>query len=125
MPDRLAPRLTINEAGYIDLKMTDGKVEWAEDGVQSAQHGLMRLQIFRGEWVYNSNLGTDWYGIIFNVQKSIAEKEFEFKKAILGTPGVTKITEFTWAQDGQTVTILGKVQTKWGEEQIGFVVTPL
>jgi hypothetical protein len=121
----IAPRLTVNSDGLLDLKMTAGKFEWAEDGTQSAQHGALRLQIFKGEWVYNSNLGVDWYGIIFNQQKSITEKEFEFKRAILGTPGVLQITRFTFFQDGQTVTIDGDVQTEWGPEGINVSVTPL
>lgn len=118
-------RLTKRTDGNYGILFKDGKFQWAEDGTQAAQHGLTRLLIFKGEWVLNENMGTDWYGIIFNAAKSRAEKEFEIKARILGTPGVKEITKFNWSQSGSTVTIEGIVVTDWGETDISQEITPL
>ena len=125
MADRLEPRLTQNEDNNLDLLLEDGLFQWAEDGTQTAQHGAVRLSIIYGEWKFNTTLGFKLYEVIFDQQKSIAEKEFEIKRVILGTPGVVKIITFLWAQVGNEVTVNGQVQTQWGAEEIGLVITPL
>ena len=103
----------------------NGKLVWAEDGTQAAQHGLTRLLIFKGEWILDEEMGTDWYGIIFSSSKSRAEKELEIKSRILGTPGVKEISQFKWEQTGASVAITGIVVTDWGNVDISQEITPL
>ena len=118
-------RLTRNSDGNYGLQFANGKLQWAEDGTQAAQHGLTRLLIFKGEWLLNEDMGTQWYEIIFSSSKSRAEKELEIKSRILGTPGVKEITKFTWEQSGATVTIEGIIVTDWGETDISQEITTL
>jgi hypothetical protein len=126
-----SPRLTKNAAGFYDLLIENGKVSWAEDGTQVAQHAMERVLIFKGELTHGDKLttkaneGTDWYGIIFAMDKSRAEKELELKSRILETPGVESISEWSWTQSGHTVTIEAKVLTAYGEVSVSEDVTPL
>jgi hypothetical protein len=126
-----SPRITQNSNGHWDLKLTNGKFEFAEDGTQSAQHALQRLLIFRGELSLNGALtektddGTRWYEVIFAMDKSRAEKDLEIKRRILGTIGVKRIIRFSWVQADHTVTIDGAIQTDWGAEDISAEITPL
>lgn len=118
-------RLTKKADGNYGILFQDGKFQWAEDGTQAAQHGLTRLMIFKGEWILDADMGTQWYEIIFDSSKSRAEKEFEIKGRILGTPGVKEITKFNWTQSGASVTIDGIVVTDWGETDLSQEITVL
>jgi len=115
------------DTGVIDIKNKDGKALFCEAGTQTAQHGAQRLHLFQDESVIGDpdEDYTDWYDIIWNMQKSQAEKEFELKRRILGTPGVLRIINFTWRQDDRTVYIESDVQTEWGEETVSGRITPL
>ena len=118
-------RITKRSDGNYGLLFSDGKLQWAEDGTQAAQHGLTRLLIFSGEWVLNTDIGTKWYEIIFASSKSRAEKELEIKSRILGTPGVKEITKFNWTQSGSSVSIEGIIVTDWGDVDISQEITQL
>lgn len=120
-------RLTKIANGMLDIKRENGRAVWAENGVEAAQHGAVRLQIFQDESVTDDPEDdfTDWYGTVFNMAKSRAEKEFELKRRILGTPGVTKIIKFEWTQTDHALEIIGNVLTEWGEADIGQVITIL
>lgn len=118
-------RITENSDGTWGLKMEHGKFVWATDGTQAAQHAITRLHIFHGENDLNPDLGTKWYEIIFKTNKSRSEKEFEIKRVILGTPGISQIRKFQWTQSGHTVTIDAIVDTDWGEIDLSQEITPL
>jgi hypothetical protein len=124
-------RITKQTDGSWDLKRNAGRFEFADEGTAIAQHATIRLLTFKGEYTYGGEFphradeGTDWYGIIFNMAKSKVEKEFELKRVILGTPGVTGITQFNWSQSGTTVTIEGIVSTEYGELDISQEIEPL
>jgi len=120
-------RLTQLPNGRLDILLTDGKSEWCEDGIQAVQHAILRLMKIKTESVTDNpdEEGTDFYGIIFNMKKSRAEKEFHLKKRILDTPGINKIERFEWTQSGRNVTINALVLTDWGNESIGTTVTAL
>ena len=119
----LSPRLTAVSTGY-DILIENGKIPWAEDGTQAAQHAMVRLLVFKGEPSLDGNLttktleGTKFYEIVFNMEVTKAEKELEIKSRILGTPGVERIISFVWEQVAHTGTITGKVKTIWGEETL-------
>ena len=118
-------RITQNADGTFGLKMENGKFVWAEDGTQAAQHATTRLNIFYGENELNPELGTKWYQIIFQTNKSRAEKEFEIKRIILGTPGIAQVRKFNWSQSGHTLSIDSIVDTDWGQIDISQEITPL
>lgn len=112
-------RLTQLSNGRLDLLLVDGNTVWAEDGVEAAQLAVLRLMKIKGESVTGNpnEEGTDYYGIIFNVAKSRAEKELHLKKRILGTPGISKIIKFEWQQERHRVTIDCYVKTEWGTSE--------
>ena len=120
-------RLTKNEAGYYDLKITNGRAEFIEDGSQVAQHGSIRLQKFIDESVVGDSLEdyTKWYEVIFDVQKSRAEKEFELKRRILETPGAESMILLNWEQSGRVLTINASVKTIFGAASISQEIEPL
>lgn len=126
-----APRLTKNASGQLDMLLEGGTFQWAEDGTQAAQHANVRLLLFKGELSHGGKLttktegGTDWYGKVFPMDISQAEKELHLKGRILGTPGISSITEWGWSQTGHTVTITDRTMTDWGEVSVGGEVTPL
>jgi hypothetical protein len=119
-------RLTQLPNGRLDILLEDGKTAWADDGIQAAQHCVMRLMKIKGESVTDNpnEDATDWYGIIFRADKSRAEKELHLKKRIMGTPGIKKIISFSWAQTQRSVSIDARVMTDWGEQTISAALEP-
>lgn len=120
-------RITRTSNGVYDIILENGKFKWAEDGTEAAQHALIRLMIFKGEWYLDADdtMGTAWYQTIFDMSKGRAEKELEIKKRILGTTGIRKIQTFTWEQTAHSVTIEGIVETDWGSVDISQEIEPL
>ncbi len=124
-------RITQGSDGQWDLKMENGKLVWAEEGTEAAQHAFLRLMIFKGELGLNGalttkvSLGTKWYETIFDMSKSKAEKELEMKRRILGTTGVKSITKWTWTQAAHTVTIDAIIMTDWGEIDVSQTIEAL
>ena len=124
-------RLTKSTQGYYDLKLENGRFPMCEDGTEAAQHALIRLLAFRGEYSLNGeidgkdDLGTYWYERIFAMDVSQAEKELEIKRRILQTPGIESITKFVWSQTGHTVTIDAIIKTEWGSLEISDTVEAL
>jgi hypothetical protein len=117
-------KLTDTNLGYRDMILENGIFSWVEDGAQAAQHALERLHVFEGEWEFNTELGTRWYAVIFDVSKSRAEKEFELQRIILGTPGIKSIKRWVWTQSGRVVNISAGIQTDWGDEEFTEVLEP-
>jgi len=123
-----SPRITLDGNSW-DLKMEDGKILWVEDGTQAAQRAFERLMIFKGEPSLDGALttkteeGTKWYEIIFNMEKTRAERDLEIKSRILGAPGIDKIIRFDWEQTGNTMTYDADFKTAWGEESVSAEVT--
>jgi len=124
-------KLTKTDAGYYDLDLQAGKFTMCEDGTEAASHCVIRLLAYKGEYnlggllTGKDDLGVDWYGIVFNVATGEAEKTFELRKAILGTPGVVSINKFEWSQTGQVVTIDGAVNTEWGVVELSMEIEQL
>jgi hypothetical protein len=123
-------RLSKNAAGDYDLVFENGEFPFIEDGDQAAQNGLIRLLMFRPQNDHDGNFtgdsvtrnldadGTRWYQVIFNATKSLAEKNLEIKRRILGTPGVIRILTFAYSLDDHVLNITGNILTEWGEVDI-------
>jgi hypothetical protein len=105
--------------GKYDIKLTDGKSTWVEDGRQAVQHAIIRLNKFKGESATgNQNEDeTDIYGIIFNVKKTKAEKILHIKSRILGTPDIEKFISFNYEQTRRNVRIDCVVKTVYGTHE--------
>ncbi|MCP4604479.1 MAG: hypothetical protein GY847_28815 [Proteobacteria bacterium] len=123
-------RLTKTDAGYYDLLIENGSTQWTDKGTAIAQHAMMRLLIFKGEYALGvlggkDDDGLDWYGIMFDMSKSKNEKELELKRVVLQTPGIERIIYFNWTQAGYTVTIDAAFQTIYGAATVSETITPL
>ena len=102
--------------GKLDVYLSGGKTEIVSEGRQAVQHAVQRLMKKKGESVTGNpnEEGTDWYGIIFNMEVPRAAKELHLKKRILGTPGIKKIVNFSFEQIGRAVNISSLVLTDSG-----------
>lgn len=119
----IVANLEKNADGDFDLVLTDGKVEMVEDAPAAAIQMTERVLTFRSECkespIVDTNTnplaGLNWYGIIFRAGASPAEKETEIKRAILATPTIKSIIEWSWTQVGRTLTIAYRVRSIYGE----------
>lgn len=115
--------LAKNDAGDFDIVFTDGKVEMVDDAEAAAVQMTERFLSFRSECIESSLVdtnanplaGLNWYGIIFRADASRAEKEAELKRAILSTPTIKSIIEWSWTQVEHTLTIAYRVRSIYGE----------
>jgi hypothetical protein len=125
-------RLTRDSEGRLDMKMTNGKFEMATNGTAAASSMALGVNLERSEClsspivdtVKNPLAGIDLYGIVFDIEKSQAEKELEIRRAILARPGIKRIIRMTWTQIEHVAYPVIDVQTKWGAETVS-VSTPL
>jgi hypothetical protein len=125
-------RLTVDSLGRIDMLMTNGAFEMATDGTAAASSMALGVNLDRLEClaspivdtVANPLAGIDLYGIIFDVEKSQAEKELEIRRAILARTGIKRIIRMSWTQIEHVAYPVIDVQTKWGAETVA-VTTPL
>jgi len=115
-------RLTKSSNGDYDMLLENGSFQWCENGTQVANHGLMRLRVFRGESNLHTEKGTRYYEVIFDVQSSKAEIELEIKKQLLSTPGALGFVEFNITQVARELTITGIIQTAFGTETFDTVI---
>lgn len=108
----------------------DGKFKMATDGTAAAVATLERILLFRSEAlesqiVSNVLAGTNWYGIMFRADATRVEKEGELKRAILSTPGVERILQWSWTQTGRTLYLDVQVKTEWGAVSVSQEISPL
>jgi len=107
-------RLTQSSKGGLDIFIENASFQWVTDGEQAGQHGSIRVLTVKGERKIDLSDGTDFYGIIFDHQKSRREKELEFRRRILTTPGINKVIAVSWSQHGHVLSFSATTQTDWG-----------
>jgi hypothetical protein len=123
-------KLEKNSAGDEDMVFENGAFEMSEDGEACAVQMKERLLLDRNEAIdsvlvntkANPLAGTDWYGIIFDASKSKIEKELEIKRVIFSTPGMNRITYWSWTQTERTLNLNYKVESDWGELEFGETI---
>jgi hypothetical protein len=114
------------------MLMTNGAFEMATNGTAAASSMALGVNLERSEClaspivdtVKNPLAGIDLYGIVFDIEKSQAEKELEIRRAILARPGIKRIIRMTWTQIDHVAYPVIDVQTNWGAETVS-VSTPL
>jgi len=73
------------------------------DGVDAvAQDVLIRLQFFLEEWFLDTRLGLPWFQKILGEKPSSSLVSQIIRTAILTTPGMVSINDFTTEYDGTT-----------------------
>jgi hypothetical protein len=125
-------RLTRDSEGRLDMLLVDGAFEMATNGTAAASSMALGVNLERSEClsslivdtVTNPLAGIDLYGIVFDIEKSQAEKELEIRRAILARPGIKRIIRMTWTQIEHVAYPVIEVQTNWGAETVS-VSTPL
>ena len=123
-------KLVKNEDGDEDMVFENGALVMSENGEACAVQMKERILLGRNEATENPLVNTradplaglDWEGTIFDASKSRSEKELEIKRVIFSTPGVLKITYWSWIQTDRTLTLDFKVETIWGELEFGETV---
>jgi len=66
------------------------------------QHVRIRLLLIKGEVPWDLELGVDYWGVVFRKGASDVEIATELERVIVGTPGVTVVTELALTRDAQT-----------------------
>jgi hypothetical protein len=85
-----------------DLAIENNDLVWI-DGVDAvAQDVLIRLQFFLGEWFLDTRLGVPWFQKILGEKPRAPLVNQILRKAILTTPGMISINDFTTSYDGVT-----------------------
>jgi hypothetical protein len=115
--------LSKNESGDWDMVLNNGEFEMCEDGKAASVHCVERILLDRVETVgnplvntvKNPNIGTQWYGIIFQNEKPQIVKEFELRRVILGTPGIEAVTKWSWIEKNRILYLDIRLQTAWGD----------
>lgn len=123
-------KLVKNEFGDEDMVLEDGVFQMSENGEAAAVAMKERMLLDRNEslanplvdTVRNPLAGLDWEGVIFDAAKGRSEKELEVKRAIFATPGISKITYWSWNLVGRELNLNFKVATAWGELAVGETV---
>lgn len=123
-------KLVKNEDGDEDMVFENGAFEMSENGEACAVQMKERILLDRNEATANPLVNTranplaglDWEGTIFDSSKPKSEKELEFKRVIFSTPDLVRITYWSWVQTNRTLNLNYKVETPWGELEIGETV---
>lgn len=81
---------------------------------------LTRLRLWRGEWFVDITDGTPWNEQILGKRQRGRNYDAVIKQRILGTEGVTEITQYTSTYDGETrnVSINATINTVYGITKI-------
>lgn len=92
-----------------DLLITNGDLAWVDGAAAVAQAISIRLKAFKGEWVFDENIGTPWLQSILvrfgqrNGQPiTIAQVRQVIAQRIQETPGVAELTRLAVRLDRAT-----------------------
>jgi len=99
-----------------DPKRGNGLADFLPDIDAVAQIIKQRLQLLRGEWFENLNLGLPLFQSILGVSNTNQAVALIYREQILAVPYVTEITSFqvTFALTGRTFTFTASVETIFG-----------
>lgn len=107
-----------------DAQFGHGKADyWVDDPRGVAQAVVSRLRLLREEWFLDLAEGTPYVGGV--IGKHTKESyDPVIRERILGTEGVTAITEYASSYDGDTrkLTITATIDTVYGEATVQEVL---
>jgi len=93
----------LDEFGDLDLSKNDLQIIDGSDAV--AQHLLIRLRLFRGEWFLDQRVGIPYYTDILLKAPNLIAVRGIFARAVATTPGVKKIERFDLGYDRSARTL--------------------
>lgn len=85
-----------------DLDITNGKLSFTTGLEAIRQHLAIKLQIAKGEWFLNQEVGVPYFEKIFQKPANFEVVSSVFKTEILETPGVTELLSFEMDFDANT-----------------------
>lgn len=85
-----------------------------------AQAVRTRLQLWKGEWFIDTSDGTPYMQDVLGKRFQRSNPDSVIKQRILGTPGVTEITEYSSSFDGdnRAFSITATINTAYGPAAI-------
>ena len=110
--------------GGTDAQFGHGKADyWVDDPRGVAQAVVSRLRLLREEWFLDLAEGTPYVGGVFG-KHTKESYDPVIRERILGTEGVTAITEYASSYDGDTrkLTITATIDTVYGEATVQEVL---
>jgi len=78
-----------------DIEVVNGETRLVEGLEAIQQHLTIRLRLFRGEWFLNLEVGVPYFESVLKKNPDPVELDDVFKVAILQTPGVEILFEFS------------------------------
>lgn len=91
-----------------DLVFVDGDLVLLHGSKARAQRIYVAMAHFRGEWFLDLNAGTDYFGRILGKSSDLSRRA-EFRRRILGVPGVVEITTMALSLDARTRNLSGTI----------------
>jgi len=110
--------------GGTDIQFGPGQADyWQDDPQGVAQAVVSRLRLLAGEWFLDLAEGTPYVGGVFG-KHTKASYDPVIRARILDTEGVTAITSYESAFDGETrkITISVVIETEYGPATIQEVM---
>jgi len=77
--------------GELDLSTNDLQLVDGSDAI--AQHLLIRLRLFKGEWFLDQRIGIPYYESILKKSPNLIAVKGIFSRAITSTPGVNSLED--------------------------------
>lgn len=93
MPTTMA--LTNDPGVPQDIYFVDGQIAFVTGKQYTAQRIRTRLQLFLGEWPFDTSQGVPWLEQIFVKPVVLVTVEALIKNTILGTPTVTELVSYS------------------------------
>lgn len=78
-----------------DIYFVNGQLAFVTGKQYTAQRIKTRLQLFLGEWAFDTSQGVPWFEEVFIEPANIITVEAIIKNTILNTPNVTGLTSYT------------------------------
>lgn len=89
--------------GSQDIYFDDnGQVAFVTGRAYTAQRIKTRLQLFLGEWAYDTSQGVPWFEVVFAKPADIVTIESVIKNTILETPNVISLLSYSDRLDRNT-----------------------
>jgi len=107
-----------------DIYLEKDRLAVVLDDEQIAQSLLTRLRFYRGEYPLDSRYGFPYREMLGSRTINIDEMESEFKRYILNTQGVSRISMFRMEMIGRTLQVSFSVETITGRE-INIALEPV
>lgn len=115
----------LDEADNTDIGIVGGNLTIVDGTDAIAQHLLIRLRFFKGEYQLDRSIGVPYFEDIFVKNPSLVVVRAIMREVILETPGVLEITRFDLSVDSaiRQLNVDFTVQVSTSDELLDFSET--